>query len=447
MKPPPPDRALARRLASALERSRGTLVPPAFQFLWQTVRYIVLYGGRDAAKSWSIARTLLVMAEGRPLRVLCCREIQGSIKESAYRLLADQVHLLDLVDAFSVGADRITGRNDSEFFFEGLRFNANKIRSYEGIDIVWVEEAQSVSERSWEELIPTIRKPASRFYISYNPMTDSDPVHARFIAQPRADVLARKVSWRDNPYHSAEMEAERVWLLKTDPDAHAHVWEGEFQTHSDAQVFKGKYSIEAFEPTQGWSGPYFGADWGFSSDPTALVKCWVHERSLCIEHEAYAVKCDLDKTPELFGRIDGSEREIIRADSARPETISYMKQHGFPRMEGVEKWKGSVEDGIAHLRSYERIVVHPRCTHTAQEMRLYSYKVDRLSGNVMADVVDKNNHCIDALRYACLPLIKRKGGSYFDLTPEQSANLSRVVRAIPTSQFPIAPRRGGGGLT
>ena len=434
-RPPPDSDKLLRRLGSMLKRSPAELLPPAFQVLHERARYIVLYGGRDAAKSWSIARKLLVMAAEAPLRILCCREIQGSIRQSAYQLLADQVRLLGLGGVFNVAADRITGRNGTELIFEGLFRNASKIRSYEGINIVWVEEAQNVSELSWSELIPTIRMPGSRFFISFNPMTADDPVGLRFVKSERPDVIAKKVSWRDNPYHSAEMEAERRWLEKTDPDAHAHVWEGEFQAHSEAQVFHGKYSVAPFEPASDWSGPYFGCDWGFSQDPTVLVKAWVHERSLYVEAEAYAVKCDNDKLPALFRRIDGSDKEIIRADSARPEQISHMQKNGFPRITACEKWKGSVEDGIAHLRSYERIVVHPSCTHAAQEMRLYSYKIDKLSGNVMADVVDKNNHVIDALRYAVEPLMKKKGGSWFSVDSKTSAALARGLAAGSAPQL------------
>ncbi len=129
-------RAALRAFRGDALRARDTLVPSAFQALWEIARFIVLYGGRSAAKSWSIARVLLVLASEAPLRVLCCREIQGSIKESAYRLLADQIVMLELDDFYEVQADRIIGRNGSVFYFEGLRYNASKIRSYEGVDVV-----------------------------------------------------------------------------------------------------------------------------------------------------------------------------------------------------------------------------------------------------------------------------------------------------------------------
>jgi phage terminase large subunit len=393
---------------------RVELPPKCFRLLHPTNkrRYRVLRGGRGAAKSWSIARVLILTTLVTPERWLCAREFQKSISESAHRLLADQIEGLGLSRYFEVNNQSITSHCGGEFIFEGLFANASKLKSLEGLNGCWIEEAAKVSAASWELLIPTIRRPGSQLLVNFNPEDEEDPTYQRFVTSPPPEAEVIAVTWRDNPWFPQELERERQYLLRVDPDAHAHVWEGECQTHSDAQVFRGKYGIEAFEPAPDWSGPYFGGDWGFANDPTVLVKLWVHERKLFVEHEAYGVGVDIDKTPALFSRIDGAERQIIRADSARPETISYMKQNGFGQIRSCDKWKGCVEDGIAHLRSYERILIHPRCTHAAQEMRLYSYKVDKLSGNVMADVKDEHNHVIDAMRYAVEPLIKRRR-SYF----------------------------------
>lgn len=388
--------------------SEFVLAPPAFDPLLGPGTYKVFHGGRGSAKSWSVARVLVSLASISPLRVLCAREFQANIGDSVHRLLSDQIDTLGLTDQYTVHDHEISSRCGSLFIFRGLHVKPRSIKSVEGIDICWVEEAEMLTSESWENLIPTIRKPGSEIWVTFNPRLEEDDTYQRFVKHPPPDAVVRKVSWRDNPYFPPKLAADRDYLQRVDPEAYAHIWEGECQVHGDAQVFRGKWSVESFDPRSGWSGPYYGADWGFSQDPTVLVKCWVHENAVYVEHEAYAVGCDIDKTPALFSEIPGADREVVRADNARPETISYMRQHGYPRMQPCEKWKGSVEDGIAHLRSYERIVVHPRCEHTRQEMRLYSYKVDKLSGNVMADVEDKHNHCIDAMRYAIEPLIKRR---------------------------------------
>lgn len=412
-------RRLERRLSGELTRDRATLVPEAFRVLWETVRFIVLYGGRAAAKSWSIARVLLVQGHDAPLRVLCCREIQGSIRESAYRLLADQIVMLGLDDFYEVQADRIIGKNGTVFYFEGLRYNASKIRSYEGVDIVWVEEAQSVSELSWETLLPTIRKPGSRFFISFNPMTKADPVLLRFVENPPPGCIVKKVSYRDNPYLSPEAEAERQWLEKTDPDAYRHVWEGFPREVSDALILRGKYVAESFEVSPAWAGPYHGLDYGFARDPSAGVRCYVDDatRTLYVDREFWALGADIDALPaSLENSIPGISRHTVYADSARPESTSYIARNGIPGCRSAEKWPGSVDDGIAFLRSFERIVIDPSCRHLLDECGAYSFKQDRLTGAPLPEVLDANNHCIDALRYALSPLIRNKAagaGSYF----------------------------------
>jgi phage terminase large subunit len=378
-------------------------------------RYRVAYGGRGSGKSWAFARALIVRALAQPLRVLCGRELQGSITESVHRLLSDQIAALGVAPWFEVQQTSITGRNGSEFIFSGIRNNVSKVKSTEGIDICWIEEAEKISEYSWSVIVPTVRSPGSEIWASFNPDQSDDPTFERFVTNPQPGALIDHVSHSDNPWFPPELEAERIYLQRVDPDAHAWIWGGQCRAESDAQIFRGKYTVEAFEPPppdapQPWSGPYFGADWGFSQDPTTLVKCWVGGRALYIEHEAYSVGCDIDKTPALFDQVPGARRHAIRADSARPETISYMCQHGYPRVEGAMKWPGSIQDGIAFIRQFERVVIHPRCVHTIEEARLYSYKVDKLSGDVLPDVVDKHNHIWDAVRYALSPLIKTPPG-------------------------------------
>lgn len=417
-RPPNPSAGKARRaFTTTLRRSRAELVPPAFQFLWERQRFLVLYGGRSAAKSWSIARVLLILSHETPLRVLCCREIQGSIRESAYRLLADQVHNLELDEDFEIQSDTLIGRNGTRFYFEGLRYNASKIRSYEGCDIVWMEEAQSVSDLSWETLLPTIRKAGSRFFISFNPMTRDDPVAKRFVESARPDVIAKKVSWRDNPFLSPEAVAEKDWLERTDLDAYRHVWEGEPRTVSDALILKGKCVVEAFEVTAAWAGPYHGLDYGFSRDPSAGIRCYIDDatRTLYVDREFWQLGADIDALPgALEAAIPGISGHVVYADSARPESTSYLSRNGIPNARSAEKWPGSVDDGIAYLRSFARIVIAPECRQLIDECGRYSFKCDRLTGAPLPEVLDAHNHCIDALRYALGPLIRNQPtGGYF----------------------------------
>jgi len=155
----------------------------------------------------------------------------------------------------------------------------------------------------------------------------------------------------------------------------------------------------------------YGVDYGYSQDPSVMVKLWTHERVLYVEYESYAIGCDIDQLPRLFDRVPGAREAIVRADSARPETTSFLQQHGYPGMRSCEKWSGSVEDGCAHLRSYEAIVIHPRCEHAIQEARLWSYKTDARTGEITPQLIDRHNHVWDAARYACGPLIKRAGGA------------------------------------
>jgi phage terminase large subunit len=377
-------------------------------------RYRVLKGGRGSAKSWSIARALILTALSRPTRTGCFREIQKSMRDSVLRLLGDQIESMGLWRYFDVGAQSITACNGSEFIFEGLWANVQKIKSLEGLDYAWVEEAALISSDSWRILTPTVRKPGSEILVNYNPDGADDPTNMMFAGdQPRADATVEHVTWADNPYFPEVLRPEMEYLARVDADAYRHVWLGETRSHSDAQILKGKVTIEAFEPAPEWAGPYLGLDFGFSQDPTAAVKCWVADRTLYIEHEAYQIGCDIDRTPALLDQVPAARAHRIRADSARPETISYLRRNGFPMIESVEKWSGSVEDGVAHLRSYERIVIHPRCPHAIEEARLYSYKTDRLSGDVLPDIVDRHNHLMDALRYALAPLIKRSSADEY----------------------------------
>jgi phage terminase large subunit len=378
-----------------------------FAVLFQRARYKVLYGGRGGAKSWIIARTLIRLAARHRLRILCARQFQTSIADSVHKLLCDQIEAMGLSDEFYITDKSIESRTGSEFIFKGLEKSIREIKSLEGVDICWVEEAQSVSKSNWEILIPTIRKEHSEIWVSFNPDDENDATYQRFVVNPPPNSIVVKVGWEDNPWFPSTLDAERRHMLAVDPEAYEHVWGGFPRKISDAIIFNKRVSFETFETPPGVRF-LFGADWGFATDPTALTRSWIDDETLFVDYEAFGYGVEIDETPALFRSVAGAEEWPIKADSARPETISYMRRAGF-NVTAAEKWPGSVEDGVAHLKGFKRIVVHERCKHVAQEFRLYSYKVDKQSGDILPIIVDKHNHGIDAIRYSLDGYIQRRG--------------------------------------
>lgn len=362
-------------------------------------RYFAIHGGRGSAKSRSVATALLLRAAKRPLRILCAREIQKSIRDSVKRLLDDEIARLGLGEFYTSLETEIRGANGSLIIFAGLRSNIESIKSMEGIDIVWVEEAQTVSQGSLDTLIPTIRKPGSQIIFTWNPKAATDPVDAMFRGETAPPgTVCRQVNWQDNPWFPEVLRVEKDYDAKRDPGRYAHVWGGAYLTRSEACVFR-NWRVEEFEAPAD-AHHRFGADWGYAVDPTVLVRCHIVGRTLYVDYDAYAIGCAIVDTPDLFLTVPEAEKWPIVADSSRPETIAHMQKHGFPKILPAVKGPGSVDDGIEWLRSLD-IVVHPRCRHLIDELTTYSYKTDPLTGAVLPVLEDKHNHVIDALRYAC----------------------------------------------
>jgi phage terminase large subunit len=242
-------------------------------------------------------------------------------------------------------------------------------------------------------------------WFSWNPNKPTDPVDVLLRGeQLPSDAIVVEANWSDNPWLPEELRTDLADDLRRDPDKFAHVWGGHYSLNSEARVFR-NWKVAEFD-TPADSIHRFGADWGFAVDPTVLVRCHIDGRTLYVDREAWEVGCEIDKTPALFDRIDGSRKFLIRADSARPETVSYMKRQGF-RITAALKGVGSVDDGIEFLRSFD-IVVHPRCTNVINELTLYAYKTDPQTGEILPVLEDKNNHTVDALRYA-LEELRRSG--------------------------------------
>ena len=375
--------------------------PRKFVPLLGPARYKGAHGGRGSGKSHFFAELLVEKAILQPgLRAACVREVQKSLKNSVKLLVEDKIRKLGVQDQFEILEAEIRTPGGGLIMFQGMQnHTADSIKSLEGYDRAWVEEAQSLSQRSLDLLRPTIRRPGSELWFSWNPHQDTDPVDALLRGpEPPPDAVIVSVNWWDNPWFPDVLRREMEYDRARDPDKYAHVWGGGYVSNSEARVFR-NWKIEEFDAPPD-AIHRLGADWGFAVDPTVLVRCHIVGRKLYIDHEAYRIGCEIPDTPDLFMTIPEAEKWPLTADSARPETISYMRKHGFPKIVPAVKGAKSVEDGIEWLKSFD-IVVHPRCRHTIDELTAYSFKTDPLTGKVLPLLNDKANHVIDALRYAC----------------------------------------------
>lgn len=391
--------------------------------LYAIARYKVLYGGRGSTKSWAIADYIVIKTAFGKYRVLCTREIQGSIKDSVYRLLCDRIYFHKLQRFFIIQRDTIQSIYGSEIIFKGLRQNISEVKSTEGINICWVEEAERVAHDSWETLIPTIREPNSEILVSFNPEDENSDTYTRFVEKDgkpvqNPDILSVWVNWWDNPWFPEVLRKEMEWCRSNDPEKYDHIWGGKPKKYGQAVIFKNKLRVEDFEPADPDTTVfYYGADWGFGVDPCCLVRMFIRDRILYIDKEFYGYGIEIDDLPACFDQVDGSRKWTIRGDSARPDTISYMCNKGF-MCEGAEKGPGSVEDGIEFLKNFAAIVIHPSCVGSVGDFANYRWKVDKITDLVLPIPVDKSNHACDAARYALEPYMKNEV-SIYDAMPNK----------------------------
>lgn len=367
-------------------------------------RHIAIHGGRGSSKSHSVARALLIRASQKTLRILCAREIQDSIKKSVKQLLDDCIESMGLRWFFTSTDSEIRGQNGSLFIFAGLLRNIDSVKSMEGVDICWVEEAQSVSQRSIDVLVPTIRKERSQIIWVWNPTKQSDPVDRMFrTGQRMPDECVLEVNYRDNPWFTGALRDEMERDRQRDPDRFRHVWKGAYLTRSKANIFSDWRIVKDSDAPKIPASliPRYGADWGFMNDPTVLVRCWVMEndRTIYVDHCVHGVGIDIVDTPAMFAQVPGADRHLILADSARPETISHMRKHFNKRINPAVKGPGSIEEGIKFLQGY-RILVHERCDLAIEHLENYARKVDPKTGEVLDEIADAFADFPDALRYA-----------------------------------------------
>jgi phage terminase large subunit len=371
-----------------------------YEPLLHPARYKGAHGGRGSGKSHFFAEMLIEDHIRERLDSVCLREIQKSLKFSVKKLLESKIEAMNAGDYFEVQEAVIKAKNGGTIMFQGMQdHTSDSIKSLEGFKRAWFEEAQTASQRSLDLLRPTIRAPGSEIWFSWNPRFSTDPVDVLLRGDtPPPGAVVVQANFMDNPWCPQELLDEMAYDRARDPEKYAHIWLGKYETNSEARVFK-NWTVEEFERPAG-TVHRLGADWGFSVDPSVLVRCDIEGRRLYIDHEAYMVGCEIDQLPDLFDRVPESRKWFITADSARPETISYMRRHGYPKINAAIKGAKSLEEGVEFLKSYD-IVVHPRCVHTIDELTMYSYKTDPLTGLVLPILEDKKNHVIDALRYAC----------------------------------------------
>ena len=396
--------------------------PDKLDFLFQPHRYKVAYGGRGSGKSWGFARALLLQASNKPLRILCAREIQRSIRQSVHQLLTDQIQSLGLGPFYEVLESEIRGVNGSLFSFTGLANNTvESIKSFEGVQIVWCEEAQTISKKSWDILIPTIRKPDSEIWVSFNPNIDTDNTYQRFVVDPPENAKVVKINWQDNPWFPDVLEDERQHSLKTNPD-YANIWEGDCKAAVDGAIYANEIR-EAQEGNRITTVPY---------DPMMKVHVvmdlgWNDSMSVILCQKGIS---DL----RIIGYIEDDHR-TLDSYSAQLKNLSYNWgtmflphdgqskdfKHGISAEEIMKKlgWdirivpKADIESGIKLARmNFHRIYFDKSAQRLVECLKNYRRSINSATNEPGAPLHDEFSHGADAFRYLCTSIESMKNESW-----------------------------------
>lgn len=386
--------------------------PAWAKFLFEPYRTKVAHGGRGSGKSWAFARALIAMAVAEPLRILCTREIQKSIKESVHRLLTDQIEEMGLGGEFDVLETEIRCRNGSVFFFAGLQSHTvTSIKSYEGCDIVWIEEAQTVCKKSWDILIPTIRKPGSEIWITMNPILDTDETWKRFVINKAPNSYVRQVNWSDNPWFPEVLEQERVHAKATMPeDDYNNIWEGMCRSAVEGAIYANEvqtaYREERVRPV-----PYDPRlkvstvwDLGWADSMTIiLVQKGVAELRVIgyIEESQRTLDWyagELNKLNYNWG-YDYIPHDGFHKDFKTGQTTAEILRRFKRKVKPIPKL--TVEQGIKAARMlFPRVYFDKVKTERLMEcLKRYRRGVPEKTGEPGAPVHDEYSHGADAYRY------------------------------------------------
>jgi len=393
--------------------------PPKLAFLFQPKRYKVAYGGRGAGRSWGFARALLIKAMSGGLRVLCVREFQNSIEESVHKLLVTQIALMGLKEYFTIEKQSIFGRpgtsaEGSEFIFLGIKNNPQKVKSYEGVQICWVEEANLVTKDSWNFLTPTIRAPGSEIWISFNPELETDETYKRFVTTKRANATVVKLNWRDNPWFPEELHEEKDEMQRTNPDEYLNVWEGHCKMVLAGTVYadqlraayaSGRITTVSYEPLVpvetiwdlGHSDSTFIIFYQRMGTENRVIDC-IEDRLKPLEHYISLVKAK----PYLYKchwlPHDAKAKRLGMRRTIQEQCMTHLKSVQLVQMH-------SLADGIAAARSFFATSWFDelKCAPLLRALKHYRYKIVDDEGSLSkVPVHDWTSHGADAWRYVAM---------------------------------------------
>ena len=377
---------------------------PLFSNNW---REAAIYGGRYSLKSHTVARILLIRARQQKTRVACFREMQNSIADSSHQLLADLIEEFDLNDFRVTDKNIVNSQNSSDFIFKGLHRNEQSIKSTEGIDIAWVEEAQTVSQRSLEVLTPTVRKEDSQIIYTYNRLEEEDPVHKRLVIDGRPNTLIINVNYDIALKYKLmpdvirlEVEDDREYR----PDLYKHKWLGEPEKFIEDRVYTGWKMVDDIPHEARLEG--YGVDFGFSPDPLALVAVYYYNGGYILDEMMYATGVDNQMIAKTLLNLS---KGLVVADCAEPKSIQEIRNFGI-NIVGCEKGADSVRYGVKTVQG-QRISVTKRSLNLIKEYRNFLYAKDKKTSSVIMGKYEGTRHALDAVRYkinSLVPIIKRK---------------------------------------
>ncbi len=389
-------------------------LPDYARELFKPCRYKVLHGGRGSSKSWTIARALLILAAQKPLRILCGREVQKSIKDSVHRLLCDQIAAMNLGPMFEILETEIRGKNGSMFLFAGLaQHTVESIKSFEGVDIVWIEEAQVVTKRSWDVLTPTIRKAGSEIWLSLNPDMDTDETYQRFVANPPLNAFVRQVNWRENPWFGPELEAERQETLRRDPDDYENIWEGVPKRVAEGAIYaaeidraytEGRVRLVPYDPLLsvhwvldlGWNDSMVLGAFQRRASEIACID-YIEDSFRTLDYYVAEVEKRPYRVGTWFIPHDGRSRDFKTGKSTQ-EILEAMGKSVvvLPQM--------SVEEGIKATRMmFPRVYFDKeKCDPLLEHLKRYKRTINPKTNEPGSPLHDEHSHASDMFRYAAM---------------------------------------------